>query len=232
MPVNILAIVFTVTILSYGCTGKQEEGPSRPRKERSIRDKLIEYLITDYNKLSDPGSLNVTFSISLQSLELDEEKEILNVNTWNNMQWVDKRLAWTPSDFVGVQTIRLPSDVMWIPDIMLYNSHSPPTMEETKAVIYTDGTVNLVSPTYIKALCPIDRASIDGVQVCSLKFGSWTYDGTYMPLQAGAMDLSSYVANSKYNLVDATGVTNVMKYECCVEEYHDYTVTLTLKKRP
>lgn len=36
-------------------------------------------------------------------------------------EWNDELLRWNPDDFAGIQSIRIPCDLIWIPDIVLYN---------------------------------------------------------------------------------------------------------------
>ena len=35
-------------------------------------------------------------------------------------EWVDVKLRWNPDDYGGVTTIRVPSESLWLPDIVLY----------------------------------------------------------------------------------------------------------------
>lgn len=36
-------------------------------------------------------------------------------------QWTDVNLKWNPEDYGGVKQIRIPSDDIWRPDLVLYN---------------------------------------------------------------------------------------------------------------
>lgn len=36
-------------------------------------------------------------------------------------QWTDYRLAWNTSDYYGIDTIRVPCNTVWLPDIVLEN---------------------------------------------------------------------------------------------------------------
>lgn len=36
-------------------------------------------------------------------------------------EWSDYKLRWNPEDFDNVTSIRVPSEMIWIPDIVLYN---------------------------------------------------------------------------------------------------------------
>ena len=38
-------------------------------------------------------------------------------------KWIDDHLTWRPTDFGGIDTIRLPSETVWTPDIVLYNKY-------------------------------------------------------------------------------------------------------------
>jgi len=48
----------------------------------------------------------------------------------------------------------------------------------TKATLYPNGRVHWEPPAVYKSSCPIDVEFYPfDVQLCTLKFGSWTYDG-------------------------------------------------------
>ena len=36
-------------------------------------------------------------------------------------EWHDYNLKWEEVDYGGVKSIRLPSDMIWTPDILMYN---------------------------------------------------------------------------------------------------------------
>lgn len=36
-------------------------------------------------------------------------------------EWTDYKLRWDPSDYENVTSIRIPSELIWRPDIVLYN---------------------------------------------------------------------------------------------------------------
>ena len=35
--------------------------------------------------------------------------------------WNDYNLKWNPDEFDGIERIKVPSDAIWIPDILIYN---------------------------------------------------------------------------------------------------------------
>ena len=36
-------------------------------------------------------------------------------------EWFDYKLKWDPEDYGGVKTLHVPSENIWLPDIVLYN---------------------------------------------------------------------------------------------------------------
>lgn len=45
----------------------------------------------------------------------------LNVNEVNFQQWYDYKLTWDPEKWNNIKKLHIPSDQIWIPDILLYN---------------------------------------------------------------------------------------------------------------
>lgn len=51
------------------------------------------------------------------------------------------------------------------------------------AVVLDDGTVQWIPPSIWKSSCSIDITNFPfDSQICHMKFGSWTYDGTKLDL--------------------------------------------------
>ena len=38
-------------------------------------------------------------------------------------EWVDYKLKWDPDEYGGVKTLHVPSENIWLPDIVLYNKY-------------------------------------------------------------------------------------------------------------
>lgn len=36
-------------------------------------------------------------------------------------EWMDAKLTWDPEEYGGVRELMVPSDHIWLPDIVLYN---------------------------------------------------------------------------------------------------------------
>ena len=61
------------------------------------------------------------------------------------------------------------------------------------------------------------------MQVCYLKFGSWTYDGFKLDINfhddQEAMETSDYVESNEWALLEHPAKKNVKYYQCCTEPY-------------
>ena len=55
-------------------------------------------------------------------LELQDEKnQVMQTNVWLTLKWHDYHMKWHPEDYGGIESIRVPPDKVWIPDIVLFN---------------------------------------------------------------------------------------------------------------
>ncbi|MEQ2297798.1 Neuronal acetylcholine receptor subunit alpha-7, partial [Ameca splendens] len=83
-----------------------------------------------------------------------------------------------------------------------------------------------------KSTCYIDvRWFPFDVQRCDLKFGSWTYGGWSLDLKMVEADITGYIANGEWDLVEVPGRRNERFYECCDEPYPDITFTVVMRRR-
>ncbi|GMT30642.1 hypothetical protein PFISCL1PPCAC_21939, partial [Pristionchus fissidentatus] len=155
-------------------------------------NRLFEDLLSDYNKLVRPVDNNtetlvVKFKLKLsQLLDVHEKNQIMTTNVWLQHSWTDYKLRWNPEDYGGVEVLYVPSDTIWLPDIVLYNNADGNYQVTimTKAKLMHNGTVEWAPPAIYKSMCTIDVEffPFDG-QTCEMKFGSWTYGGLEVDLQ-------------------------------------------------
>lgn len=47
----------------------------------------------------------------------------MTTNVWVEQEWNDYKLKWNPDDYGGVETLHVPSEHIWLPDIVLYNKY-------------------------------------------------------------------------------------------------------------
>ena len=107
---------------------------------------------------------------------------------------------------------------------------------QSNALVNHNGQVDLWSkPTLVKSTCKVDVKYFPfDEQLCSMKFGSWTYTSFQMNLDkhTDKPDLSTFVVNEQWDLKFVVAHRNIEKYECCPERYHDVTFYIGLKRKP
>uniref|UniRef100_G3U7T2 Cholinergic receptor nicotinic gamma subunit n=1 Tax=Loxodonta africana TaxID=9785 RepID=G3U7T2_LOXAF len=92
-------------------------------------ERLIQYLFKEkgYNKQLRPvahkeESLDISLGLTLSNLiSLKEVEETLTTNVWIEHGWTDSRLQWDAEEFGNISVLRLPSDMLWLPEIVLEN---------------------------------------------------------------------------------------------------------------
>uniref|UniRef100_A0A182VMD7 Neurotransmitter-gated ion-channel ligand-binding domain-containing protein n=1 Tax=Anopheles merus TaxID=30066 RepID=A0A182VMD7_ANOME len=148
--------------------------------------RLYDDLLSNYNRLIRPVSNNTdTVLVKLglrlsQLIDLNLKDQILTTNIWLEHEWQDHKFKWDPAEYGGVTELYVPSEHIWLPDIVLYNNADGEYVVTTltKAILHYTGKVIWTPPAIFKSSCEIDvRYFPFDQQTCFMKFGSWTYDG-------------------------------------------------------
>ncbi|XP_007437942.1 neuronal acetylcholine receptor subunit alpha-9 [Python bivittatus] len=181
--------------------------------------------------------LNVTLQITLSQIkDMDERNQILTAYLWIRQTWHDANLKWDKDRYDGLDSIRIPSNLVWRPDIVLYNKADDDFSESvnTNIVLRYDGKITWDAPSITKSSCVVDISYFPfDSQQCNLTFGSWTYNGNqvdiFNTLDSG--DLSDFIEDVEWEIHGMPAVKNVITYGCCSEPYPDVTFTLILKRK-
>ncbi|KAK1885699.1 Neuronal acetylcholine receptor subunit alpha-9-I [Dissostichus eleginoides] len=89
--------------------------------------KLLTDLMEDYSNALRPvedtdAALNVSLQITLSQIkDMDEKNQVLTTYLWIRLVWHDAYLKWDKEDYDDLEMINIPSDLVWKPDIVLYN---------------------------------------------------------------------------------------------------------------
>ncbi|XP_019954972.1 neuronal acetylcholine receptor subunit alpha-7-like [Paralichthys olivaceus] len=223
------ALVVAVTACSVRVS---HQGPSQ---RRLLNDLMNSYLPLERPVQNDTQTLTVSLGLSLmQIMDVDEKNQVLTTNIWLQLFWNDIYLQWNPEEYPGVTHLRFPENLIWKPDILLYNSADErfDATFHTNILVNSSGGCSFIPPGIFKSTCNIDvRWFPFDVQKCELKFGSWTYGGWSLDLKMVEPDITGYIANGEWDLVEITGQKNERSYECCPEPYPDVTFTLVMRRR-
>ncbi|KAK6169464.1 hypothetical protein SNE40_020514 [Patella caerulea] len=191
---------------------------------------------------NDTGSVNVRLGLSMiRIIEMDEFKEQLDVSAILYEEWKDERLAWDPSRYGNIKSLRLPASLVWKPDVVLYNGMGDDrTFNDQQVVIYYNGDIMWIPAMRLQATCrgnllrfPFDK------QTCKFRFGSWTYHGNELNLTysggdaLAAFDFSQFVVSGNdWKLSDYEAEILVVNYACCPEPYQTMVFTMALERKP
>ncbi|KAL4660658.1 neuronal acetylcholine receptor subunit alpha-5-like [Arapaima gigas] len=207
--------LWALALLGSCCYLCNSQGSSNLSSYVKTEDKLFRFLFKSYQKWVRPlnllnGTIQIKFGLAIaQLVDVDEKNQLMTTNVWIKQEWVDMKLRWDPDVYQGITTIRVPSDSIWTPDIVLFdNADGRFESTVTKAVVKYDGTVSWTPPANYKSTCAIDVTFFPfDQQNCTMKFGSWTYDGSQVDilLEDVHVDKRDYFDNGEWEIVKATG---------------------------
>ncbi|XP_052283564.1 neuronal acetylcholine receptor subunit alpha-10-like [Dreissena polymorpha] len=145
-------------------------------------------------------------------------------------------MRWDPDQFANITTIRIPCNKLWLPDIVLYNNAAEYTdgLMPANAMVKYDGNIFWPIPTKLQSSCKVDVTYFPfDEQECYMKFGSWTYDGFQVDItnRTEKVDLSNYVNNGEWELLNIRIERNVVTYACCPEPFPDVKFYIHIRRR-
>jgi len=241
----IVCVIFAAAVLLPAAKSNQM---------KELYDSILGYKST-YNKLSRPvavptDKLWINIDIKLTGIaDLNEKDQILTTSFWIHQEWNDSSLSWRPEDFGGISSIKVPADMVWKPDMVIYNNADGyyEIVILTHVQLHSTGKVEWDAPTVYISSCDIAMEYFPfDEQTCKFKIGSWTYDGNqvdynHMRFELGemkeadlvedAIDLSEYASSGAWDLMKTTAIKTYFYYPCCPEPYPDITYYITIRRK-
>nr|XP_035925145.1 acetylcholine receptor subunit gamma isoform X2 [Halichoerus grypus] len=163
---------------------------------RNQEERLLGDLMHNYNPHLRPAErdsdvVNVSLKLTLTNLiSLNEREEALTTNVWIEM-WCDYRLRWDPQDYEGLWVLRVPSTMVWRPDVVLENNVDGvfEVALYCNVLVSPDGCVYWLPPAIFRSSCPVSVTYFPfDWQNCSLVFQSQTYSTNEINLQLSQED--------------------------------------------
>ncbi|XP_061493513.1 acetylcholine receptor subunit delta isoform X2 [Rhineura floridana] len=159
-----------------------------------MEEPLIRYLFDEkgYNKnlrpvASKDDSISVYLALTLSNLvSLKEADETLTTSVWIEHGWTDCRLKWNETEFGGISIIRLPPDMLWLPQIVLENNNDGifQITYSANVLLNSSGYVYWLPPAIFSSACPINVNFFPfDWQNCTLKFNSLMYSANEISLE-------------------------------------------------
>ncbi|XP_032940789.1 neuronal acetylcholine receptor subunit beta-3 isoform X3 [Catharus ustulatus] len=180
-------------------------------------DALLKHLFEGYQKWVRPvensnDTIKVFFGLKISQLvDVDEKNQLMTTNVWLKQEWIDHKLSWNPDEYGGITAIRVPSESLWLPDIVLFENADGRFEGSlmTKAIVKYNGVVTWTPPASYKSSCTMDVTFFPfDRQNCSMKFGSWTYDGNMVDLILvdENVDRKDFFDNGEWEILNAKGM--------------------------
>uniref|UniRef100_A0A665XG31 Cholinergic receptor, nicotinic, beta 3b (neuronal) n=1 Tax=Echeneis naucrates TaxID=173247 RepID=A0A665XG31_ECHNA len=205
-------------------------------------DSLLKNLFQGYQRWVRPiqranDTVKVRFGLKISQL-VDVVRIDASIYIWLYEEfycWIDYKLRWNPENYGGITSIRVPSENIWLPDIVLYENADGRFEGSlmTKAIVKFDGTITWTPPASYKSACTMDVTFFPfDRQNCSMKFGSWTYDGNMVDLvlMDNQVDRKDFFDNGEWEILSATGARGNRKDG--LYSYPFITYSFILKRLP
>ncbi|KAK5599615.1 hypothetical protein CRENBAI_018412 [Crenichthys baileyi] len=241
-----LVTVFLLTLLST-------QGLCRNEEER-----LINHLFKEkgYNKELRPVEkqqdvVDVYLALTLSNLiSLKEVDETLLTNVWIDHAWTDYRLSWNASEFDGIEMLRLPPSMVWLPEIVLENNNDAQFQVAYYSNVLVDptGLCYWLPPAIFRSSCSINVNYFPfDWQNCTLKFTSLTYNAKEIKMllkEDGnethkhtvewiVIDPESFTENGEWEIIHRPAKKNTYKHIPMESNKHqDITFYLVIKRKP
>ncbi|XP_012889486.1 PREDICTED: acetylcholine receptor subunit delta isoform X3 [Dipodomys ordii] len=206
-------------------------------------ERLIRYLFKEkgYNKELRPvarkeDSVDISLALTLSNLI--------------SLGWTDSRLQWDVNEFGNISVLRLPPDMVWLPDIVLENNNDGSFQISywCNVLVYDSGYVYWLPPAIFSSSCPISVTYFPfDWQNCSLKFSSLKYtakeitlslkqeleDNRAYPVEWIIIDPEGFTENGEWEIVHRPARVNVAPSAPLDSTSHqDVTFYLIIRRKP
>ncbi|XP_078613284.1 neuronal acetylcholine receptor subunit alpha-3-like isoform X1 [Branchiostoma floridae x Branchiostoma japonicum] len=209
------------------------------RSEERLLDALLSGLHRDVIPMVDNRTaVVVDVSMTVASiLSVDDKNQELKTLSWLQMSWKDYRLRWNPGQYDNIRKINIPSDQLWRPDLLPYNSRTLDSGLDltVDAIVSSDGEVTFIPKWLTQTSCAFDGTYYPfDEQTCTLKVGSWTHHSGEIDLRLSlkSISLEPFVEDSTWTIKKTQATRHVMKYECCPEAYVHILFSISFSRSP
>ncbi|XP_037705368.1 acetylcholine receptor subunit delta [Choloepus didactylus] len=244
-PGLMLGLLATVVVCGSWALNEEERLIRHLFKEKGYKKELRP---VEHQEDSVAISLGLTLS---NLISLKEVEETLTTNVWIEHGWNDSRLQWEAKDFGNISVLRLPPDMLWLPEIVLENNNdgSFQISYACNVLIYPSGCVYWLPPAIFRSSCPISVTYFPfDWQNCSLKFSSLKYtakeltlslkqeedeEGRTYPVEWIIIDPEGFTENGEWEIVHRPARINVdPRVPLDSRGHQDVTFYLIIRRKP
>jgi len=177
----------------------------------------------------------IDMHLSVRSIDLDFKTGIFKMSGMMSLEWKDSRYVWDPFEWDGVESVPLPFSTVWTPEVILHNSMEEKFMFRQVAVLYYTGHIVYAIAVHTKSACAPNFSNFPwGVQVCSLKFGSWInsqYNVEYRTAPKNStVGLTDYQQTVGWEVVNTKSRLESVVYPLFTEPTHMVVFDIAFKR--
>nr|XP_012150626.1 PREDICTED: neuronal acetylcholine receptor subunit alpha-6-like isoform X1 [Megachile rotundata] len=225
---NILLALFVILLQDHQASGFVEDlllsMSCKEIIDNSPLQQLKENLFCYYDEQVRPveNHRNVTvvdFGITMQHFQVDEFSHTVDFHVWARMMWKDPSLAWTPSQYSGIEWLQVMSYDIWVPDITLHSvSNIDIDMEMPRVICYLHhiGSVICVPSVVYTTYCESEHTWWPyDLMKCSLHIASWSHSSDEIKLRSlqlskeGLLTQDTYDLNLEWQLVNMSETSHM-----------------------
>ncbi|XP_062620547.1 acetylcholine receptor subunit beta-type unc-29-like [Saccostrea cucullata] len=191
---------------------KRQEHPEYMLFEKLFNDNVNKYNPNVRPTLDCDKPITVNVSVNLVTLHsLIERSQTLRTTVWIDLEWTDLQMTWNRSLFANIDSIVVPQEKIWIPDICISNEVTNNKCliksENGKSLIDYTGKVTLWWNREVQTGCDVDisRYPFDS-QVCPIRIGTWYSEDEKVKLtpKFDNIDFSNYVLSEEWDIVSSS----------------------------
>nr|XP_006817448.1 PREDICTED: neuronal acetylcholine receptor subunit alpha-6-like [Saccoglossus kowalevskii] len=164
--------------------------------------RLLEQLLDGYNRMILPMNQSTNPIIVTMGLSFYQVVDV---------EWSDHRLKWDPDKYDNTKYLRIPENVIWIPDIYNFNGVGDDSSRFAgNALVKYDGKIYVEEARILKTMCRMDMTYFPyDIHRCNIKFGSWSYTEDLLTMKIGNdIDFHDFMKNGEWELLDVSSHTN------------------------
>ncbi|XP_054853947.1 5-hydroxytryptamine receptor 3A-like [Eublepharis macularius] len=227
-----------------GPSQRVTSGPASSSKGTFLQ--LSNYLLTHYKKGVRPvkdwrTTTNVAIDVMIYAiLSVDEKNQVLTTYIWYRQCWTDEFLKWDPGDFDNLTQMSIPTESIWVPDILINEFVDVGKSPDIPYVyIHHTGEVQNLKPVQVVTACSLDIYNFPfDVQNCSLTFTSWLHNirdiniSLWRSQEAVKNDKSVFMNQGEWELLHVLSYFREFRVDAASESYAEMKFFVVIRRRP
>ena len=143
-----------------------------------LRGRLLSHYPKDGALMVPSGNMTVRVELRILNVFGLDEKEVMELNGWARLSWIDPELRWEPRAWPNIAYLFLPAGAVWTPDIGVTNAKQREAKDFTNVdrlqlQVHPDGHVVLYSYFISETPCPTDTFLLPfDHQACPVQIGT------------------------------------------------------------